>query len=165
MTLPQLKKFLKTATKQDRWWVAVGENVLDETQTMSEIKALSEKYPDWEICMLHESQTDKDGEWILLTEEEVEGEHNPFRPAGPIETMLGEMSKLKADLADAHRIVDILREFTTFNDQYTARKEELEERERYLQESEDALMEKAQHLEELRVELEHKQEKAAARAR
>ena len=57
MTLPQLKKFLKTATKQDRWWVAVGENVLDETQTMSEIKALSEKYPDWEICMLHESQT------------------------------------------------------------------------------------------------------------
>ncbi|WP_309396941.1 hypothetical protein [Cerasicoccus maritimus] len=161
MTIPQLKKFLKTARKQDRWWVAVGENVLDETQTMPDIKALSEKYPDWEICFLHEDMAGDDAEWILLTDEEVEGEKNPFRPAGPIETMLGEMSKLKKDLADAHRIVDILREFTTFNEQYEARKEELEERDRYLQESEEALMNKAQELEVLRVELEHKQEKAA----
>ncbi len=160
MTLSQLKKFIKSAKKHDRWWVAVGENVLDDPQTMPEIKALAEKYPDWEICMLHEDQTDEDGaEWILLTEEEVEGERNPFRPAGPIEIMQKSIVKLEADLKDAHRIAEILKEFLEFNETYQTRRSELDDRERYLAESEDALMEKAQRLEELRVELEHKQER------
>lgn len=161
MTLSQLKKFIKTAKKQDRWWVAVGENVLDEPQTMPEINALAEKYPDWEICMLHEDQTsDESATWMLLTDEEVEGERNPFRPAGPIESMQQSIETLKADLKDAHRIAEILKEFLQFNESYAAMKAEIAEREQYLQESEEALMEKAQRLEELRVELEHKQERA-----
>jgi len=160
MTLSQLKKFIKTAKKQDRWWVAVGENVLDDPKTMPEIKDLGERYPDWEICILHEDQAgDESAEWMLVTEEEVEGERNPYRPPGPIETMQRQVEALQNDLADAHRIAEILREFVQFNATYESRKAELAERELYMQESEEALMEKAQRLEELRVELEHKQEK------
>lgn len=161
MTLSQLKKFIKTAKKQDRWWVAVGENVLDDPQTMPEIKSLADRYPDWEICILHEEQTDDESaEWIMLTEEEVEGERNPFRPAGPIETMQQSIETLKADLADAHRIAAILREYLEFTNTYEEQKAEMEERERYLQESEEALMEKAQELEVLRVELEQREERS-----
>lgn len=163
MTLPQLKNFLKSAKKQDRWWVALGDNVLDDTQTMPEIKALSEKYPDWEICILHEDMAGRDVEWILLTEEEVEGERNPFRPPGPIKIMMQQIETLQGNLKDTHRIVEILNEFMSFNESYELQKAELDERERYLQESEDALMEKAQSLEVLRVELEQKQDNNASR--
>ncbi|GHC04023.1 hypothetical protein GCM10007047_20820 [Cerasicoccus arenae] len=138
--------------------MALGENVLDEPQTMPQIKALGEKYPDWEICILHEDNTGDDTSWILMTEEVVEGERNPFRPAGPIQIMQEQVAEQKANLTDTHRIIEILREFIQFNEMYDSRKAELEERERYMQESEEALMHKAQELEELRVELEQKQE-------
>lgn len=165
MTLSQLKKFINYAKKQGRWWVAVGENVLDEPQTMPEIKALREKYPDWEICILHEEQAqDESAEWILLTDAEIEGERNPYRPPGPIESMQQQILSLRENLADTHRILEILREFVKFNDAYEAQKAEIAERELYLQQSEEALMEKAQSLEELRVELEHREERAVRSA-
>lgn len=161
MNLPQLKKFLKSSKKSDRWWVALGDNVLDDVKSLSDLPAMRAKYPDWEICLLHESQADGDSpEWLLLTDEVVDTEHNPFRPAGPLQAMGEHVARLQQDLADAKRIVEILRRFTEFDETHARRQAELEERERYIEESEEALMEKAQRLEVLRVELEHKAEGA-----
>ncbi|MGE9296350.1 MAG: hypothetical protein ACQKBV_08715 [Puniceicoccales bacterium] len=159
MTLPQLKKFLKAAKKQDLFWVALGDNVLDEPQPFDHIKALVLKYPDWEISILHQDHAEQDNpHWSLLTDIEIEGERNPLRPDGPIKQLTNEVATLKADLKASSRIVEILQEFVEFNDTYEARKAEFEEREKYLQNSEDQLMQKAHELEELRAELEHKAE-------
>ncbi|MEO0795383.1 MAG: hypothetical protein AAFX93_09485 [Verrucomicrobiota bacterium] len=165
MTLTQLKKFVKAAKKKDLFWVAVGDNVLDEPQSTAGIRDLQERYPDWEICVLHQDHADVDGApWSLLTEEEDEDASNPLKPAGPIQHMMDEVAALKEDLADTHRITEILREYVTFLETIDTRKAEFEERELYLQESEEALMVKAQELEVLRVELEQKQDHNARSA-
>ena len=159
MTLSELKKYLKDSKAKDGWWVALGDNVLDEVQALSGVKSLASKYPDWEICLLHVDRAgDEEAEWLLLTAEAVEGERNPLRPAGPLQIMSETVARLRADLADAARITEILQEMARLDATRELREQELDERENFLQESEEALMMKAQQLEELRVELEHRAE-------
>lgn len=166
MTLAQLKKFVKAAKKQDLFWVALGDNVLDDPQPLENVRALVLKYPDWEISILHVDQADQDGAlWSMMTEEEVEGERNPLRPPGPIQLMLVEIASLKESLSDSYRIIEILQKFVEFNETFDSRQAEMEERELYLQQSEESLMQKAHELEELRAELEHRDENHKDRKR
>jgi len=157
MAIPQFKTLFKGTEKRPQFWVAFGDDVLDEPMPFDEIKAMVLKYPDWEISILPEDEVEADkGDWTLVRPEDVDISRK--RPPGPIESMRRQIQSLSNDLREASRVVEILREYVSFDETYEARKAELDEREHYLQTSEEALMQKAHDLEEMRAELDHRDE-------
>ncbi|MEO0795726.1 MAG: hypothetical protein AAFX93_11210 [Verrucomicrobiota bacterium] len=156
--MTNLSKLIEETNKKDRFWVAIGDNVLDEPQSVAAIRELHKEYSGWEILV---AQFEPPGvepiQWALVASEECEDTGALMFP-GPIQSMLGMIDRLKDSVAHSQSVIVTLREYVGILEAIDPRRIEMEERERRLHESEEALMTKAQELEILRVELEHKQE-------